>query len=145
MPRRCETAEARAQAAQSQLEEVLAKNGQQELQAAQAEIDSLRQNLVAATQEAESFRWAYYIPLLALCRQKAALAGQLPSAATSPQSVLLHLAPCNLLPAHRSTSEAVAEAKDEELSRVLGANAALRSQVEALKSTQVRLGSITYD
>ena len=50
-----------------------------------------------------------------------------------------------LLPAHRSTSEAVAEAKDEELSRVLGANAALRSQVEALKSAQVGWGNCIHD
>ena len=91
MPCRCETAEARLQAAQAQLEEVLAKNSQQELQAAQAEIDSLQQNLKAAMQEAESFRWAHHILLLALCRQQSALAGWVPSAATSHQSLLLHL------------------------------------------------------
>ena len=77
LPCRCETAEARLQAAQVQLEEVLAKSSQQELQAAQAEIDSLRLKLVAVRQEAESFRWAHHMPLLALCRQQSALAGQL--------------------------------------------------------------------
>ena len=63
LPCRCETAEARLQAAQAQLEEVLAKNSQQELQAAQAEIASLQQNLVAAMQDAESFRWGTSHPV----------------------------------------------------------------------------------
>ena len=39
----------------------------------------------------------------------------------------------------------MAEAKDDELSRVLGANAALRSQMEALKSAQVSWGRHVHD